>query len=436
MSLPPLPTVWNVYNLRGSPFFQEYLQHRHSDLSLDLFVGREHELEQCRAHILGRNSSRLAVAGPVGVGKTTLVQRLKASARDDAYLTTDDLVPFMVGDTTEALFGRVLAGVYRILLANRPDCANSAAMQAAEQMVRATRLQTGGGTLGALGLSAGVTRGVTLSTPKDILIDGPRVLADLMAIVRTSDSRGLLLHMNNLEALGEADLAGAADMLLSLRDPMLMMDGLHVIVVGTTDAVARVINTHAQVRNVFRTPLVLEPLALPEVHALLHARYHARRLDESEPARSPVDTATVDQLFTAFSGDLRGLLKALDDGVEECIGFDGAGSLGTSVGTMSPVAAVGLANFATILQARYTAAMYADLESARAEQLTTWITEAPTANCTQKDLQRLWSLSQGAVSGAVRDFVGRGYVQTLPRDGAQPIQYRLTGKSRVIAGLV
>jgi AAA ATPase domain len=435
MSLPPLPTVWNIYNLRGSPFFQEYLQHGHGEVSLDLFVGREHELEQCRAHIHGRSSSRLAVAGPVGVGKTTLVQRLKASARGDAYLTTDELVPFMVGDTTEALFGRVLAGVYRILLANRPDCASSAAMQAAEQMVRTTRLQTGGGSVGALGLNVGVTRGVTLSTPKDILIDGPRVLADLMDIVRSSDSRGLLLHMNNLEALGSADLARAADMMLSLRDPMLMMDGLHVIVVGTTDAVASVVNTHAQVRNVFRTPLILEALALPDVHVLLDARYQARRLDVTKPARSPVDRATVDQLFAAFAGDLRGLLKALDDGVEDCIGFDGSDTSGTPVDSTPLVAPVSLANFATILQARYTAAMYADLESARAAQLTTWITQAPTATHAQKDLQQLWGISQGAVSGAVRDLASRGYVEALSRDGAQPIQYRLTGKSRVIAGL-
>ena len=39
-----------------------------------------------------------------GVGKTTLVQMLKAAALEDGYLTTDALVPFLTGDTRVALF--------------------------------------------------------------------------------------------------------------------------------------------------------------------------------------------------------------------------------------------------------------------------------------------------------------------------------------------
>ena len=49
--------------------------------------------------------------GPTGVGKTTLVQMVKAVALDDGFLTTDALVPFLAGDTTESLFGRVLGAV-------------------------------------------------------------------------------------------------------------------------------------------------------------------------------------------------------------------------------------------------------------------------------------------------------------------------------------
>lgn len=40
----------------------------------------------------------------------------------------------------------------------------------------------------------------------------------------------------------------------------------------------RVLGAHAQVRNVFRAPLLLDPLSLAEVHALLRARYEGWRL--------------------------------------------------------------------------------------------------------------------------------------------------------------
>ena len=435
MSLPDLPTVWNVYNLRGSPFFQDTLLSGHERRSLDLFVGRTAELADLRAHLRGRDSSRQAVAGTSGVGKTTLVQMLKAVALQDGYLTTDALVPFVTGDTPEAFFGRVLSAVYDIILANRPMAGGHEAMQAAQQMVRAARLATGGASASLFGVGGGVTRGVTVVTPKDVLIDGPRVLRDLLTLVRNSDARGLLLHLNNLESLSGRDLARAADLLQSLRDPMLMHEGLHVVLVGTTDAVNDVLGAHAQVRNVFRAPLLLEPLSLIEVHTLLQARYDSWRLHDDRPVHAPVEEEAVDRLFEIFQGDLRGLLKALDDGVEECIGLGATGDATAATRSGSAVPPVALPELARALQARYAAVMRGELDEARIAQLDQWATTDPDAVRTQRELMGLWSLSQGTVSTVLGTLVGAGYVIARPRQGNEPIQYTLSGKSRIVIGL-
>ena len=445
MSLPELPTVWNVYNLRGSPFFQDTLVPGHERRSLDLFVGRSTELKDLRTYLHGRDSSRQAVSGVSGVGKTTLVQMLKAIALDDGYLTTDSLVPFVTKDTPAAFFGRVLSAVYDTILANRPMSGDNPAMQAAQQMVRAARLTTGGGSLSIVGVGGSITKGVTLTTPKDILIDGPRVLHDLLKMVRGADARGILLHLNNLESLSGRDLEGAADLLQSLRDPMLMHEGLHVILVGTTDAVIDVVNSHAQVRNVFRAPLMLEALSLPEVHALLRVRYDSWRQRPAQPATAPVEDAAVVRLFEVFQGDLRGLLKALDDGVEECIGLSGSGyalplkpqagvslTAQTAKATVPPVS---LSELARALEARYSAVMRSELEELRATQLSQWMEAEPASVRTQKDLMDMWELSQGTVSVVLTNMVEAGYVITRPRQGKSAIQYALSGKSRIIAGL-
>jgi hypothetical protein len=84
VSLPPLPNAWNLYNLASSPFFQGTLERREpSQRPFSLFGGREEELQRLRArvHGAGRGSSRQAVAGMSGVGKTTLVQEFKTGAR-------------------------------------------------------------------------------------------------------------------------------------------------------------------------------------------------------------------------------------------------------------------------------------------------------------------------------------------------------------------
>ncbi len=445
MPLDPLPTVWNVYNLQGSPFWQDTLEgasdSRHP---ASLFVGRSQELERLRARILGGESSRQAVAGVPGVGKTTLVQVLKARLIADAYLTTDRVVPFILKDTVEGLFGRVLGALYDTLLTNRPQCGGNPAMQAAQLLVRADRLPTGGGGFSAAGFGATATRGVTVVTPKDLMIDGPRIMRDLLAMVRGSDARGVVLHLNNLESLSTRDARHAADLLQSLRDPMLMHPGLHYVLVGTADAMLTVLGTHKQVHSVFTSPLVLEPLSLDELHALLDARYQDRRADPARAARSPVAPGAVDALYALYRGDLRGLLKALDDGVEPCIGMrpvpdvDAEISAALAGGVDSPravlpVAPVEITELQPYLQRRYGRELDGAADATRREWLQLWADAGPNATYTQKELTATWGTTQATVSRTLTAFQANGYVVALP--DTAPTQYALAGTARLVFGV-
>ena len=426
MTQRPLPTPWNRFNLTQSPFFQQALESgEHTPRPLSLFVGREAELKQLRGTIYGagNNASVEAIAGAPGVGKTTLVQELKALLIDDGYLTTDSYVAILPGDTAEGLFGRVLGALYDTILANRPQSGDNPAMADAKILVRATRLASGGLSLSLPAVGGlGATRGATVVTPKDILIDGPRVMRDLMRMVQNSDARGVLLHLNNLENLSEADAVQAAEVLRALRDVMLLHNGLHYIIVGTADAVSLAVNTHAQVRSIVST-LVLAPLTIDEVHVLLRARYDHLRVDPSRSAISPVDATAVAALHEFFRGDLRGLLKALEDGVSLLIGLDDSSPRPLTFDELRPV-----------LQQRYAAELATLPEQARVTQLTKWGTTAPTTSQTQKSLGAMWKVSQGAVSTAISYLARQGYVIALPRSSGSPIQYVLSGVSRLIFG--
>ena len=145
-------------------------------------------------------------------------------------------------------------------------------------------------------------------------------MRDLMRMVLGSDARGVVLHLNNLENLSERDATAAAEVLRALRDVMLLHNGLHYILAGTADAVNAAVNTHAQVRNIAST-LMLAPLAIPDVHQLLAARYDHLRAARNRPVIPPIEPAAVVSLYQFFGGDLRGLLKALEDGVAPLIGL-------------------------------------------------------------------------------------------------------------------
>jgi hypothetical protein len=153
--------------------------------------------------------------------------------------------------------------------------------------------------------------------------------------------------------------------------------------------------------------------------------YDHLRKDPSRPAIQPVTDVTVDRLYGLYRGDLRSLLKALEDGVTPLLGI-----AGTDSSIPRPLTTE---DIAPVLRARYGAELHNLPEQARVEQLTKWGESSLRGPQTQDTLQTLWKLSsRGSVSQAVNYLVAQGYVVALPREGKKPIQYVLSGTSALI----
>jgi hypothetical protein len=417
-----LPNLWGLYNLRSSPFFQATLRADSDATPLHLFVGRQLERQLLLTTIGSSASSRQAVAGRPGIGKTTLVQTVKGDAQAEGYWSSDEIIPISAEGASEQLLGQLLSGVYDAVLANCPSAAGPE-VAAAQQLVRSIRLRGAGFSLSAFGLGVGGSHSESVATPPGaLLLDGPRVLRDLLRYAIGQGARGIILHLNNLENLTEADASRAADLLRGIRDQALLHDGLHLIVVGTADAVRTVVQSHTQIRSVFCNPLVLEPLALSDVEQLLDNRYAALQLDPAKPWRSPVDRSVVQSLYQLFRGDLRGLLKALEDGITALLGLTTAGA---------EVAPVGLDDLLLTLRQRNQAELQAQLGDTAWERLLVWAEVDGTSIQTQAQLVELWAVKQPSVSQILQQLIEAGAVEALPRRGREPIHYLMTGTARL-----
>jgi DNA-binding GntR family transcriptional regulator len=86
------------------------------------------------------------------------------------------------------------------------------------------------------------------------------------------------------------------------------------------------------------------------------------------------------------------------------------------------------------LSERYHRELDGYAEQTRIDQLRRWGESQPGSVQTQKTLGDLWAVSQGTVSSALRFLIQQGYVVALPRSGGEPIQYVLSGTSRLIFG--
>jgi len=418
----PLPNLWGLYNLRSSPFFQATLRADSEATPLRLFVGRQRERQLLLTTIGSSASSRQAVAGRPGIGKTTLVQTVKADAQAEGYWSSDEIIPLNAEGASEQLLGQLLSGVYDAVLANSPTAAGPE-VEAAQQLVRSIRLRGSGLTLSAFGLGVGGSQSESVATPPGaLLLDGPRVLRDLLRYAIGRGARGIVLHLNNLENLSEADASRAADLLRGIRDQALLHDGLHLIVVGTTDAVRTVVQSHTQIRSVFSNPLVLEPLELGAVMQLLAHRYEALQLDAGKPWRPPVADAVVQRLYELFRGDLRGLLKGLEDGITAMLGLTSGGA---------EVAPVGLDDLLLTLQQRNQAELQDQLGESAWERLVAWAQVDPASMQTQAQLVALWAVKQPSVSQTLQQLIEAGAVEALPRRGREAIRYLMTGTARL-----
>jgi hypothetical protein len=425
MTLPDgLPNHWNLFNLRESPYFQGTLGKHEKAHPISLFVGRSGETLQLLGGIGGSRSSRQAIGGAPGVGKTTLVQLVKATAVANGYWATNGVISCYPDDTAERMMGRILEGIYEAVLTARPHTSQHQAMQTAQQYVRAFRMAGGSGNISIAGFGAGMSASASAVTPAGgLLMDGPRLVRELLDLA-TENAKGVVVHLDNLENLSERGIANAADTLRSLRDTVLLQEGLHVLLVGTAEAVTASVSAHAQLRSVFSV-LVIDPLPVEDVLSLLDARYQHLALSQDRPVTPPVEPEAVKKLYPLFRGDLRGLLKAMEDGVALLVGM---------VGT-EPSAPITLGDLRPALRRQYAEQLTAALKPVRQQQLKQWADQlGADATPTQEQLVQTWKLTQPAVSQALRDVIQAGYVTPLPKRGGEATTYSFTGAGQIIFG--
>ena len=403
-------TLWHLYNLRESPFFQEQLTaDPDSRYPIELFVGRQDEVARLVGGVQQKlgSSSRQTVQGPPGIGKSTLVQQIKASIAEDGVLSHPNAVSVGHADNTQAVLLRILQYVYATILGSAPNAtiADVEAMVTAKQLTLAFQARSGGGgfnVAGAVGLNLNVsTQYITPQASLEVLV--PELLRELSELARDRlKASGILVHLNNLENLSEENAASAARIIRDLRDPVLMSEGYHFILVGTNEAIRTVVVSTRQVRDVFSLPRPLGPLDFPEIQELLRRRYEHLRVDSRKPVRPPVTDEAVADLHALFGGNLRGLLLALEDAAGTLIEYGGAAGEPMSQKEVRYV-----------LRGRYQEGIEANLDPGDARYLQQLASAQMFERFSQTNLTELWGVGQGSVSKILKRLEAAGYI--VPR---------------------
>lgn len=405
--------LWPLFNLRDTPYFQEAL--RPGDgarYPVEWFIGREVEADRLARTILGHaGSSRQTIRGSIGVGKSTLAQHVKAILAPERLYSNPYAVALGHADGSDEVCIRILSYVYEALLSAGQEQDKLSALEKDEavrntrQMVRVFRETTGlsgGVSIPFLGGGLNAGRSASLNTPgtarPSILI--PQLLRGLFQAAREHlNARGILVHINNLENLTDADATKAGAIFRDLRDTALLLEGYHWLVVGTSSALRAVVDTHSQLRSVFSLTLALDPLKSSELTRLLDRRYNALAADPDKSARPPIAPRAVQALYTLFQGDLRGTLAALDEASHGLLGYG-----------KRPDAALTLADMQPFLRRRYEADARARLTRSQAEELERIVRKVQMEPFSVKDAAAAWKKERSRAARILAELNRTGYI--------------------------
>lgn len=424
--------IWHVLNLRATPFFQDPLEPDATDrYPMELFVGRITEAELILKEIGSSEHSRTALQGAPGVGKTTLVNYIKQQVTEDGYIADATPISVTSASTAAELILEILTSVHDALVARDPTLANLEPMQEVRQLLDVERSRsfnvsvniplTGGG-----GIGGGAHR---FTGPGAITVQPSRLLRKLSDVaIDRLHAPGVLIHLNNLENVSDADQRTAARILRDIRDTGLMYDGFHYLMAGTDDAIRSIVASQEQLRSVFHNPGPLQPLSEAELDELLKRRYrHLRLFDDRDPL-PPATTEAVRVLYRIFRGNLRGTLHALNEVAKHLVGHG-----------ENPTDPMDLDPMRPILKGVYVHKLRADLTPEQVKQIALIAERGIDSTVTQADMQKPFGLKQAAVSSAFKDLQLKGYLlevepEPTGRPGRPRQQYVLTGAAKLAFG--
>jgi hypothetical protein len=426
--------IWHVLNLRSTPFFQDALEPGSGvRYPLSLFVGREREATAILREIGGAPHSRTAIQGAPGVGKTTLVNHVKAELAAEAYIADANPISVVSAATAEQLLLMILTSVHDALAARDQTLAQLEPMRKVRQLLDLERSRNFNLNLGFahLGTAGAGTVQLRHTGPGALTVQPQRLLRELRDIaVNRLQTPGVLVHLDNLENASEADQENAAQVIRDLRDTGLMYDGFHFLLVGTDDAVRTVVATQEQLRSVFHNPGSLAPLGEGEIDQLLEARYDHLRLSPDRPWLPPVEPDAVHAFYRLFRGNLRGTLHALNEAAKVLVGHGTTPTEPMTEQQMRPALAV-----------IYAQRMAADLTRPELAFVKEMVRRGAHSAVTQSDVAKALATSQKTTSETFAALRRKGYLtecaaaRAVRRPGRPAQAYDLTAPPRIAFGM-
>lgn len=283
--------VWRKYGLKSNPYFIEPLTVNENNIPISAFIGRQKEIEVLTS-MINMGSGRFLVIGDAGVGKTSLVNFVRAKAMEGQFFTPRDEIEINNAMTAQEFIIETLSPVYREL--NRQSILLSGQiMGALENLYEFGKLNE------KVEMSYDKLRGL---------------FRDVMKEVAHPRFKGIILHYDNLDNIKERD--DITKMMGEIRDLFFTQNVIFFFVGGRF--LPEDIGYDRRVRQAFNMPpLEVPELSFDDVKKILDERIKHLTLYDNVPPTMPHTEESLKLLFAIHKGNLRDILNSLSSCIME-----------------------------------------------------------------------------------------------------------------------
>ncbi|MBI5397982.1 orc1/cdc6 family replication initiation protein [Candidatus Woesearchaeota archaeon] len=309
--------IWELYGLGNDPFFTEPLSlFGGIDIRVG-FVGREEEVRRLQVLMGGSGGGRILVTGNVGVGKTTFVNFVRASAPSKQFFTPLKEIQTQPEWTGTDFVLNTLAAIHNTIKL-RSDLDSKQISQEIwkklELLVDIVERKDRNFSLDVLSVGGGYGTSTTINVPTPTINSLHVFFEQLVAEIQKMGFRQVILSYNNLEIIEPKDLTRLFN---SVRDFIQTKNTKFIFIGGSS--VSETISNIPRVQSIMtESPIVLQNLSLTQIKELLEKRIHYLSISGLIPKKPYKDDA-ISTLYSLYGGNLRFILNAMSTAIKEVV---------------------------------------------------------------------------------------------------------------------